>query len=94
MYRGRTLQANGEVLMKLINDSRFTVNYVVRLSSPDSTTGSILGGAETDLPQPTFTVDGDAGQLGKAGAENVPSNATATFTIENGKLRITVESTG
>jgi hypothetical protein len=75
--------------MKLINNSRFGVTYTVTLSTPHSYTGQV--GEDTEIPPPVFSVEGDAGQLGKASAQIVPSNATVTFTVEGGTLHMQVE---
>jgi hypothetical protein len=77
--------------MQLINNSRFGVAYTVTLSTSSPYKGSIQGGGEAEIPQPTFTVEGDAGQLGQACAQNVPSNATVTFTVENSVLHMQVQ---
>ena len=77
--------------MKVINNSRFGVTYTVTLSTPPSYTGQVGGGGDTELPPPAFSVEGDAGQLGKASAQSVPSHATVTFTVEGGTLHMQVE---
>lgn len=78
--------------MKLINNSRFGVTYTVTLSTPSSYTGQV--GEDTEIPQPAFSVEGDTHNLGKASAQNVPSNATVTFTVVNAALQIEVQYSG
>jgi hypothetical protein len=80
--------------MQLVNNSRFSVAYTVTLSTPNAYNGSILGGGDANIPQPAFSVEGDAGQFGKVSAQGVPSTATVTFTVQNSVLHIQVEYSG